>query len=93
MIAFSNLNKIDLKEISLPNLILLIINENYYKKDTFAKDLIFNLVENFFVKKTLSSPNAYDRYSYFIKRISDTKKYNLDYETLFIEFKNELSNG
>ena len=28
-----------------------------------------------------------DKYNYFLKRISETKKFNLDEESLFIEFK------
>ena len=30
------------------------------------------------------------KYSYFIKRISDTKIYNLDKESLFMEFNEEV---
>jgi len=31
-----------------------------------------------------------EKYSYFIKRISDTKTYNLDKESLFVEFNEEI---
>ena len=34
-----------------------------------------------------------EKYSYFIKRISDTKTYNLDKESLFMEFNEEILNG
>ena len=34
-----------------------------------------------------------DKYSYFLKRISDTRKFNLDDEILFLEFKDNILNG
>ena len=33
------------------------------------------------------------KYSYFINKISDTKSYNLDEESLFTEFEEEILNG
>ena len=35
---------------------------------------------------------TFDIYSYFIKRINDTQKFNLDEESLFIEFENKVLN-
>ena len=34
-----------------------------------------------------------EKYSYFLKRISDTKNFNLDEESLFMEFEEEVLNG
>ena len=39
------------------------------------------------------SPQIYDNYSYFLKKISDTRKFNLDEESLFMEFEEEILNG
>ena len=36
---------------------------------------------------------TFDIYSYFIKRINDTKKFNLDEESLFVEFEYKVLNG
>ena len=34
----------------------------------------------------------FDLYKYFIKKIDNVKKYNLDFETLLIEFDSKLLN-
>ena len=39
------------------------------------------------------SKNIYDKYTYFLKRISDTKNFNLDEESLLEEFNEEILNG
>ena len=36
---------------------------------------------------------TFDFYNYFIKRINDTKKFNLDEESLFAEFEYKVLNG
>ena len=58
------------------------------------KEMIFNLIEFYFQKINSSlSKKINDKYSYFLKRISDTRTYNLDIESLFIEFEREILNG
>ena len=44
------------------------------------------------INKSISS-DIYKRYSYYLKRISDTKKFNLDEESLLIEFEKEMLNA
>jgi DNA polymerase-3 subunit delta' len=34
-----------------------------------------------------------DYYNYFIKKIDDLKRYNLDEESFFIEFNEKILNG
>ena len=56
--------------------------------------LIFDFLEFYFHKiNTSLSSKIYDNYIYFLKRISDIKKYNLDEESLFIEFEEKILNG
>ena len=56
--------------------------------------MIFELIEFYFNKINISlSKNVFDKYSYFLKKISNTKKYNLDEELLFSEFDEEILNG
>ena len=56
--------------------------------------MIFDFIEFYFNKVSFSfSANIFDKYSYFLKRISDTKRFNLDEETLFTEFKDDILNG
>ena len=91
---FAETNGYDLLNMNLKELIYVLIKDNHYKKDDLIKNLIFEFVEFYFNKiNTSVSSNIYDKYSYFLKRISLTKKYNLDIESLFLEFEQEILNG
>ena len=91
---FGENNKYKLIDLDLKNLLKLIIKENHYKKDLLIKDFVYDLVEFYFRKINFNfSSNIYKKYSYFLKRISDTKRFNLDQESLFIELEEEILNG
>ena len=91
---FGENNKYKLIDLDLKNLLKLIIKENHYKKDLLIKDFVYDLVEFYFRKINFNfSSNLYKKYSYFLKRISDTKRFNLDQESLFIELEEEILNG
>tara|TARA_Y100000591_G_scaffold68858_1_gene57066 strand:+ start:1987 stop:2919 length:933 start_codon:yes stop_codon:yes gene_type:complete len=88
---FAERNNYDLSKINLKNFLKIIIKENFYKKDFLTKYIIFELIELYFRKLNTSfSEKNYDKYTYFIKRIFDTKKFNLDEDSLFIEFEREI---
>jgi hypothetical protein len=56
--------------------------------------IIFDFIELYFNKQNLSiSANLNEKYHYFLSRISNTKKFNLDYESLFMEFEEQILNG
>ena len=94
LVKFAEINKYDLVNLNLKELLNLIITKNHYKKDNLIKYLIYEMIEFYFRKINLNmSQNLYYKYSYFIKRISDTKKFNLDEEILFVEFQEEILNG
>jgi DNA polymerase-3 subunit delta' len=56
--------------------------------------LIFDFFELYFSK---TNKNFFldfnNKYSYFVKRMSDMKRFNLDKESLFIEFEETMLNG
>ncbi len=87
LIKFSEEYDIDLSETDLKDFLNKLINERYYKKDTTIKFMIYEFVEFFLRKK-----NLFDFYSFFLKKISDTKTYNLDEETLLMEFQSKILN-
>ena len=89
---FCESQKFDLLNSNLKEFLEFVITNNFYKKNHTLRDLIYNFVEYYFTKINLSS-DIYNKYIYFIKKISDTKKFNLDEETLFIEFREEVLNG
>jgi DNA polymerase III subunit delta' len=94
LIKFAETYDYNLVEFDLKKLLKIIIKQNHYKKDTFIKYMIFDLMEFYFRKLNSSfSKKINDKYSYFLRKISDTKSFNLDNESLFIEFEDEILNG
>jgi len=96
LINFFNDKNINLKEFTLISLLNHIIDNKYYRKNLFIKHLIINFIELYFLKtyKLSSSKDILiNIYNSFIRKIYNTQKFNLDEESLFIEFKSKLMNG
>ena len=91
LFEFSEIYKLDLKNLSLKELLKKIIKENIYKKNDIPKSLFYELIEFFLMKKP--SLIYSDLTNYYLNRINEIKKYNLDEESFFIEFENKLLNG
>ena len=94
LIDFANKNDIDLIKTNLKNFIKKIIMEKLYKKNNSIKNLIYSLME-FYFRKNVSVTNIklINSYNYFLKKIENTKTFNLDEETLFMEFEDSILNG
>ena len=88
LIKFAEDYKVDLSKITLKELITLIIEQNYYKKDNSIKFLLYDFIELFFRNNNFSN-----LYSYFLKKIDDCKRFNLDEESLLMEFESKVLNG
>ena len=86
--------EIDIKNLSLKNFLSLIIKNKLYKKDKMLNDLIYSFIEIYF-RKNINTKNIelLSFYNPFLKKIVNTKIYNLDEETLFMEFENRILNG
>jgi len=96
LVKFSKENKINLNEFDLKDFLLLLINENHYKKNLFVKSNLFNYIELYFLKiftQTTNKNKIFSFYTQFINKINYANKFNLDYESLFIEFKSKVLNG
>ena len=96
LINFSKDKNIDLRDYTLVNFLNLFIDNGYYKKNKFAKNLLINFIELFFLKEyKLSNAKQplLNFYHNFITKIYNTEKFNLDEESLFLEFKSKLLNG
>jgi len=91
---FGKINEYDLSKINLKELIKILIKNNHYKKDNFIQYMVYDFIEFYFnqINSSLSS-KIHNKYSYFLKKISDTKRFNLDEESLFMEFEHEILNG
>ena len=85
LIEFSNINRINLTDINLKDLLITLINDQYFKNEPSIKFIIYDLIE-FFLRSYASSKSSY-LYSYFMNKISNMRKFNLDEESFFIEFR------
>ena len=92
LFLFGKKNKQDLIDLDLKKFLKLIIKKKYYKNNNLARYIIFDLIEFYFRKVNISS-EIYDKYTYFIKKISNVKKFNLDEESLFDEFNDKILNA
>ena len=96
LINLNKKKKINLKEFNIVSFLYFLIDNSYYKKNKFIKDLIFNLIELYFLKIykiSQSKKTIYNSYLSFINKINNANQFNLDEESLFIEFKSKLLNG
>ena len=94
LLNFANTNDVDLTKINLKDFIKKVITEKKYKKDQFVKQLLYSLIELYF-RKNVSSKNInlLKIQNYFLKKINNTKIFNLDDETLLMEFEEKVLNG
>jgi len=93
LLNFAEEKSIDLKDLTISSFINLIIENSYYKKNKPVKVLLINLIELFFLKKymiTNTKTALINFYHKFMKKIHNTEKFNLDEESLFLEFKSKL---
>ncbi|MDC3022552.1 DNA polymerase III [Candidatus Pelagibacter sp.] len=88
---FSIDNSIDLSKLSLKELLLKIIDENFYKKESISKNLIYAFIQMYFLKN-LNIEINYETYVKIINSIENVKKYNLDIESFFIQLRHQLIN-
>ena len=93
LVQFSLQNNYDLSKLNLKSFLKILIEAGHYKKSNFIDNITYSLIEFYFRKLNFCTDLVNEKYSYFIKRISDTKTYNLDKESLFMEFKEEILDG
>ncbi len=86
--------EIDIKNLSLENFLSLIIKNKFYKKDKKLIELTYSFIEIYFRNKiNIKNIEILNFYSLFLKKIINTKIYNLDVESIFIEFEDRILNG
>ena len=94
LIKFFKIQNYDLKDYDLKSFLKLVIKDNLYKKNMLIKNIIFEFFEFYFrTKLKLAKSSTFEYYDYFLKRINDTKRFNLDEESLFMEFEYKILNG
>ena len=94
LLDYANVNDVDLTKINLKDFIKKIITEKKYKKDQFVKQLLYSLIELYFRKNvSLKNINLLKIQNYFLKKINNTKIFNLDDESLLMELEDVVLNG
>ena len=94
LLNFAKQNDVDIKEINLKELIKKIIMEKKYKKDTLIKNLLYSLIEIYFRENiSIKNTKLINIHNYFLKKINNTKIFNLDDETLLMEFDERVLDG
>ena len=94
LIKFSEEHDLDLVNFDLNTTLTTIIKNKIYKKDKSIIEIIYSFIELYF-RNNISSENIslLKSYHYFIEKINNTRTYNLDEETLFMEFEDKILNG
>ena len=68
--------------------------EKKYKKDPTIKYLLYSLIEIFFRKNiSIKNTKLINIHNYFLKKINNTKIFNLDDESLLMEFDERVLDG
>lgn len=94
LLNFAKQNDVDIKEINLKELIKKIIMDKKYKKDLSIKYLLYSLIEIYFRKNiSIKNTKLIDIHNYFLKKINNTKIFNLDDESLLMELDERVLDG
>ena len=91
LINYMNEYELSLSETTVDDLLINLINNKHYIKQEFIRDNLNMIIELFFYKHINTTKKlSYKVKEYYYSKLSNVKKFNLDYETFFLEFKDKL---
>lgn len=90
LIDFFDKTDFDLKDLKLKEFLELVIKEKIYKKNDNLRSIIYEFIEFYLIKNFTLIKDEY--YNYFINQIENIRKFNIDEESFFIEFKTKILN-
>ena len=87
-------NDLSLVDTNINVLIRNIIVNKHYNKNIFVKDNLNYIIELFFYNHiNITKEISYKVKEYYYTKLLNIRKFNLDYETFFLEFEDNLLNG
>ena len=95
LLEYCNKNNLKLIDMNLDNLLYDIIEKKNYIKNKFVLNNFFLLIQLFLYKKIKKEQNINKYFyllKYFAQRFDDVAKFNLDFESYVLEFKNLIYN-
>ena len=94
LIKLSEEYDLDLVNFDLNTTLTTIIKNKIYKKDKSIIEIIYSFIELYFRNNiSIENISLLKPYHYFLEKIKNTRTYNLDEETLFMEFEDKILNG
>ena len=94
MVKYLKENDLSLFDTNINVLIKNIIENKHYNKNSFIKDNLNYIIELFFYNHiNITKKISYKVKEYYYNKLFNFRKFNLDYETFFLEFEDNLLNG
>ena len=91
LVNFLENNDLSIKECNIEDLLAYIIKNKLYTSDEFIKEYLNLFIELFFYKNINNTRKiSFKIKKYFYQKLSFVKKYNLDFESFFLEFYDKL---
>ena len=92
-VDFTNNEGLDFSSLKIEDLLIKIFNNINLLKNDFIKNNLNLFIELFFYKNiNIHKKNLFKAKEYFLNKLSNVNKYNLDKETYFLEFGQLLAN-
>ena len=91
-IEFNENEGLEITNITIEKFLFEIFNNSNFLKDDFILSNLNLFIELYFYKNiNVHRKNLFKTKEYFFKKLSNVRKYNLDLETFFLEFKEIIS--
>ena len=91
LVNFLESNDLSIKDNTIEDLLSYIIKNKSYTSNDFIKEYLNLFIELFFFKNiNISKKISFKIKKYFYLKLSFVKKYNLDFESFFLEFNDKL---
>ncbi len=91
LINYLKENNLSISDTNINILVKNIIDNKHYNKDNFVKEYLNYIIELYFYNHiNITKKISYSVKNYYYSKLSNVRKYNLDYETFFLEFEDKL---